>query len=135
MPGVRVSFEYHTDDSTILLGSNPILRENTLGVRGLPPLFSFHQLHEMTCLEQCSATFLSLRTGQRLIILPRPAKGSPAPFDPRTGTGQRTGGCGSLFLSTSRREGTVPSVPSPGFEPRPYGTTVNVTNHYTGWAA
>ncbi|GFU27643.1 hypothetical protein TNCV_3825551 [Trichonephila clavipes] len=27
------------------------------------------------------------------------------------------------------------SMPSPGFEPRPYSTTVSVTNHYTGWAA
>ncbi|GFT71953.1 hypothetical protein TNCV_2515931 [Trichonephila clavipes] len=26
-------------------------------------------------------------------------------------------------------------MPSPGFEPRPYRTTVRVTNHYTGWAA
>ncbi|GFX29219.1 hypothetical protein TNCV_3217531 [Trichonephila clavipes] len=26
-------------------------------------------------------------------------------------------------------------MPSPGFEPRPYGTAVSVTNHYTGWAA
>ncbi|GFW33190.1 hypothetical protein TNCV_4700061 [Trichonephila clavipes] len=25
-------------------------------------------------------------------------------------------------------------MPSPGFEPRPYGTTVCVANHYTGWA-
>ncbi|GFU90200.1 hypothetical protein TNCV_3874041 [Trichonephila clavipes] len=25
-------------------------------------------------------------------------------------------------------------MPSPGFESRPYGNTVSVTNHYTGWA-
>ncbi|GFW45239.1 hypothetical protein TNCV_4733471 [Trichonephila clavipes] len=25
-------------------------------------------------------------------------------------------------------------MPSPGFEPMPYGTAVSVTNHYTGWA-
>ncbi|GFT20229.1 hypothetical protein TNCV_4060371 [Trichonephila clavipes] len=27
------------------------------------------------------------------------------------------------------------SMPCPGFEPRPYGTVVNVINHYIGWAA
>ncbi|GFW93242.1 hypothetical protein TNCV_2603601 [Trichonephila clavipes] len=27
------------------------------------------------------------------------------------------------------------SMPSPGFDPRPYGTVVSVTNHYTGWEA
>ncbi|GFV83333.1 hypothetical protein TNCV_1900591 [Trichonephila clavipes] len=35
------------------------------------------------------------------------------------------------------REGTLhlqTSMPSPGFEPRPYGTTVSVASHYTGWA-
>ncbi|GFV82499.1 hypothetical protein TNCV_3982891 [Trichonephila clavipes] len=26
-------------------------------------------------------------------------------------------------------------MPSPGFKPRPYGTAVIVTNHYSGWAA
>ncbi|GFT71947.1 hypothetical protein TNCV_2515881 [Trichonephila clavipes] len=26
-------------------------------------------------------------------------------------------------------------MPSPGFEPRPYGTAVKVTSRYTGWAA
>ncbi|GFV53482.1 hypothetical protein TNCV_3446161 [Trichonephila clavipes] len=26
-------------------------------------------------------------------------------------------------------------MPLPGFEPSPYGTSVNVPNHYTGWAA
>ncbi|GFX01261.1 hypothetical protein TNCV_4582271 [Trichonephila clavipes] len=34
---------------------------------------------------------------------------------------------GSIHLQTS--------MPSPGFEPRPYGIAVSVTNHYTGWAA
>ncbi|PRD27360.1 UNVERIFIED_CONTAM: hypothetical protein NCL1_35568 [Trichonephila clavipes] len=24
-------------------------------------------------------------------------------------------------------------MPSPGFEPKPYGTVVSVANHYTGW--
>ncbi|GFV44999.1 hypothetical protein TNCV_2082101 [Trichonephila clavipes] len=35
------------------------------------------------------------------------------------------------------REDTIhlqTSTPSPGFEPRPYGTTISVTNLYTGWA-
>ncbi|GFW17903.1 hypothetical protein TNCV_1135031 [Trichonephila clavipes] len=41
----------------------------------------------IAALDQCSATFLTLLTGQRLIILPRLAEGGPAPFDPRTGTG------------------------------------------------
>ncbi|GFW99074.1 hypothetical protein TNCV_3008441 [Trichonephila clavipes] len=27
------------------------------------------------------------------------------------------------------------STPSPGFEPRPYGTAVSITNNYTGWVA
>ncbi|GFT25232.1 hypothetical protein TNCV_181051 [Trichonephila clavipes] len=26
------------------------------------------------------------------------------------------------------------SMPSPGFEPRPYATAVSVTNNYTGWS-
>ncbi|GFW03339.1 hypothetical protein TNCV_4544211 [Trichonephila clavipes] len=26
-------------------------------------------------------------------------------------------------------------MPSPGFEARPYGIAVSVTNHYTGWVA
>ncbi|GFU60266.1 histone-lysine N-methyltransferase SETMAR [Trichonephila clavipes] len=30
---------------------------------------------------------------------------------------------------------TYTSMPSPGFEPRPYDTAVSVTNHYTGWVA
>ncbi|GFU23977.1 hypothetical protein TNCV_3332051 [Trichonephila clavipes] len=28
----------------------------------------------------------------------------------------------------------ITSMPSPGFEPSPYGTAVSVTNRYTGWA-
>ncbi|GFT85095.1 hypothetical protein TNCV_791281 [Trichonephila clavipes] len=42
-----------------------------------------------------------------------------------------------LFRVPPCRKGTIhlqTSMPSPGFEPRPYGTTVSVTNHYTGWA-
>ncbi|GFT74059.1 hypothetical protein TNCV_3707911 [Trichonephila clavipes] len=34
------------------------------------------------------------------------------------------------------RKGTIhlqTSLPSPGFEPSPYGTAVSVANHYTGW--
>ncbi|GFU39608.1 hypothetical protein TNCV_1793401 [Trichonephila clavipes] len=46
--------------------------------------------------------------------------------------------CGSkAILSTPSRKGTIhlrTSVPSPGFEQRPNGTEVSVTNHYTGWA-
>ncbi|GFY35592.1 hypothetical protein TNCV_196921 [Trichonephila clavipes] len=34
---------------------------------------------------------------------------------------------GTIHLQTS--------IPLPRFEPRPYGTAVSVTNHYTGWAA
>ncbi|GFW13618.1 hypothetical protein TNCV_1210841 [Trichonephila clavipes] len=26
------------------------------------------------------------------------------------------------------------SMSSPGFEPSPYGTSISVANHYTGWA-
>ncbi|GFU14633.1 cytochrome P450 2J5 [Trichonephila clavipes] len=49
-PVVSRSFEHDTGDSTIWLGSTPILRENTLEVvRGLPPLFPCHQPHERTC--------------------------------------------------------------------------------------
>ncbi|GFU96694.1 hypothetical protein TNCV_839191 [Trichonephila clavipes] len=47
---VCCSFEHHAGDSSIWLISIPILWVNTLGVvRGLPPLFPFHQPHEMTC--------------------------------------------------------------------------------------
>ncbi|GFU85059.1 hypothetical protein TNCV_1553221 [Trichonephila clavipes] len=44
-PVVSLSFEHHAGDSTIWLGSNPILRV----VRGIPPVFPFHQPHEWTC--------------------------------------------------------------------------------------
>ncbi|GFU57138.1 hypothetical protein TNCV_1780011 [Trichonephila clavipes] len=43
-----------------------------------------------------------------------------------------------LFRVPSCRVGTIhlqTSMPSPGFEPRPYGTAGSVTNHFTGWAA
>ncbi|GFW20623.1 hypothetical protein TNCV_1048461 [Trichonephila clavipes] len=50
MPVVFRILEHHTGDCTILLGSNQTLRENALRViRGLPPLFPFHQHHERTC--------------------------------------------------------------------------------------
>ncbi|GFW96606.1 hypothetical protein TNCV_2846631 [Trichonephila clavipes] len=49
-PVVSRRFQHHTGDSTIRLGSTPILRENTLEVvRDLPPLFPFDQPHERTC--------------------------------------------------------------------------------------
>ncbi|GFX81054.1 hypothetical protein TNCV_1910471 [Trichonephila clavipes] len=49
-PTVILSFEHHTDDSTFGLEFARILKENTLGVvRGLLPLFSFHQPHVRTC--------------------------------------------------------------------------------------
>ncbi|GFU86596.1 hypothetical protein TNCV_3839821 [Trichonephila clavipes] len=41
-------------------------------------------------------------------------------------------------LRTSCRKNAIPfqtSMPSPGFEPRPYGTSVSVINPYTGWVA
>ncbi|GFV25930.1 hypothetical protein TNCV_2920411 [Trichonephila clavipes] len=40
-----------------------------------------------------------------------------------------------LFIVTLCREGTIhlqTSMPSPGFEPKPYNTAISVTNHYTG---
>ncbi|GFV77584.1 hypothetical protein TNCV_1071131 [Trichonephila clavipes] len=43
-----------------------------------------------------------------------------------------------LFRVPPCREGTIhlqTSMPSPGFEPRLYGTAVSVTNHYAEWAA
>ncbi|GFX95948.1 hypothetical protein TNCV_2085281 [Trichonephila clavipes] len=43
-----------------------------------------------------------------------------------------------LFRGPPCREGIIhlqTSVPSPGFEPRPHGTAVSITNHYTRWAA
>ncbi|GFT13982.1 hypothetical protein TNCV_2616091 [Trichonephila clavipes] len=27
------------------------------------------------------------------------------------------------------------SMPSPRFEPKPYGTVISIANHYSGWAA
>ncbi|GFU71464.1 hypothetical protein TNCV_2378511 [Trichonephila clavipes] len=47
--------------------------------------------------------------------------------------------CGStLFRIPPCREGTIrlqTSMPSRGFEPRPYGIAISMTNHYTGRAA
>ncbi|GFW03498.1 hypothetical protein TNCV_3020101 [Trichonephila clavipes] len=43
-----------------------------------------------------------------------------------------------LFRVVPCREGTIHlqiSMPSPGFEPRPYGSSLSITNYYTGWAA
>ncbi|GFY20610.1 hypothetical protein TNCV_1118441 [Trichonephila clavipes] len=43
-----------------------------------------------------------------------------------------------LFIVYPCRKGTKhfrKSMPSPGFKPRPYGTSVSVTIHYTGWMA
>ncbi|GFW14259.1 hypothetical protein TNCV_3548481 [Trichonephila clavipes] len=43
-----------------------------------------------------------------------------------------------LFRAPPCREGTIrlqTSMPSLGFEPRPYGTAVSVVNQYNGWAA
>ncbi|GFW32046.1 hypothetical protein TNCV_2600721 [Trichonephila clavipes] len=93
-PVVSLSFEHHASDTTIFLGFTPVLTENILGVvRGLPPLFPFHQPHE------------------------------------RDSTAIRRPSC---------HEGTIHlqiSMPSPGFEPRPYGTAISATNHCTGWVA
>ncbi|GFX46600.1 hypothetical protein TNCV_4550391 [Trichonephila clavipes] len=38
-------------------------------------------------------------------------------------------------ITKKRRITTQTSLPSPGFEPSPYGIAVSVTNHSTGWAA
>ncbi|GFU36189.1 hypothetical protein TNCV_191941 [Trichonephila clavipes] len=41
-----------------------------------------------------------------------------------------------LFRVLPCRKDTIhlqTSMSSPGFEPSPYGTTVSVANHYTGW--
>ncbi|GFS88835.1 hypothetical protein TNCV_1000451 [Trichonephila clavipes] len=41
-----------------------------------------------------------------------------------------------LFRVLPCRKGTIDfqtSIPSPGSDPRTYGTAVSVTNHYTGW--
>ncbi|GFT97712.1 hypothetical protein TNCV_4229061 [Trichonephila clavipes] len=49
-PGVSLSFGHHAGVSMILLGSTPILRENTLGlVRGLTFPFPFHQPPKKIC--------------------------------------------------------------------------------------
>ncbi|GFX11707.1 hypothetical protein TNCV_4340531 [Trichonephila clavipes] len=41
------SFDHHTGDSAIWLGFHPKLEEEHSGVvRGIPPLFPFHQPHE-----------------------------------------------------------------------------------------
>ncbi|GFU76984.1 hypothetical protein TNCV_4521401 [Trichonephila clavipes] len=49
MPVVSLSFKHHSGDSTILLGSTPILRDKNLGVvRGFANLFPFHKLLERT---------------------------------------------------------------------------------------
>ncbi|GFX73125.1 hypothetical protein TNCV_4502041 [Trichonephila clavipes] len=89
-PVVRRIFEHHTGNSTFWLGSTSILREITKVVRGLPPLFPFHQPNEKV-------------TRRLFRVLP----------------------ClkGTMHLQTS--------MSSPGFEPRPYSTADNVTNHYT----
>ncbi|GFY16625.1 hypothetical protein TNCV_2787511 [Trichonephila clavipes] len=89
------SFEHHTVDSTILLGSTPILRENALGGQK-PPTSS-------------PSTNLTREHAARRIL-----RGVPC----RKGT---------IHLQTS--------MPSPGFESRPYGTAGSITNHYTVWAA
>ncbi|GFX14822.1 hypothetical protein TNCV_1485651 [Trichonephila clavipes] len=42
-----------------------------------------------------------------------------------------------LFRVPPCRKGIIPlqtSMPSPGFEPTPYGIVISVANHYTGWA-
>ncbi|GFV56289.1 hypothetical protein TNCV_106451 [Trichonephila clavipes] len=79
-PVVHRSFEHHSDDSTFWLGSTPNLRENTLRlIRGLPPLFPFHQPHERTCVTitnkstQCRKSIIYLQTS-----MPSPE------FEPRT---------------------------------------------------
>ncbi|GFT39394.1 hypothetical protein TNCV_2422961 [Trichonephila clavipes] len=96
-PVVNRSFEPQAGDSMILLDSTEISREHTWWVvRGLPPIFPFHQPYERG---------LAVRR---------------------------------LFRVTPSREGTIHlqrTIPSLGFEPRPYGTAVSVTNHSTGWAA
>ncbi|GFX46216.1 hypothetical protein TNCV_2298651 [Trichonephila clavipes] len=41
-----------------------------------------------------------------------------------------------LFRVTLCHKGAIDlqiTMPSPGFEPKPYGTAGSVTNHYTGW--
>ncbi|GFS73101.1 hypothetical protein TNCV_686791 [Trichonephila clavipes] len=93
-PVVNRSIEHHTGDSTIYLGSNPILRDPG-GVSGASHL---------------SSPSINLTRGlaTRWLFRVLPCRK------------------GTLHLRTS--------LPSPGFEHRPYGTAVSVTNHYTGWA-
>ncbi|GFW80526.1 ilGF domain-containing protein [Trichonephila clavipes] len=86
MPVVSLSFEHHEGDSTILLNSTPVLRENTLG---------------------CSGSPISL-------LLP-----------PTSREDLRIDGYLQRWLPPCC-EGTIHlqiSMPSPGFEPRSYGTT------------
>ncbi|GFW98695.1 hypothetical protein TNCV_2758731 [Trichonephila clavipes] len=59
-PVVSRSLKYHAVDRTLWIASIPILRENTLGeVRGLPPLFSFRQPHERTCISRANSASLT----------------------------------------------------------------------------
>ncbi|GFW23038.1 hypothetical protein TNCV_3801391 [Trichonephila clavipes] len=86
MPVISLSFVHHEGDSTILLGSTPILRGVT------------------KCIGQGPSNNL-----MRGLVTQR------------------------LFRVLPCREGIIhlqTPMPSPGFEPRPYGTTV----HCTGWA-
>ncbi|GFS75657.1 hypothetical protein TNCV_3424201 [Trichonephila clavipes] len=49
-PIVTHSFEHHTGERTIWIGSTPYFgEEHVRGVHGLPPLFHFHHPHERTC--------------------------------------------------------------------------------------
>ncbi|GFV02476.1 uncharacterized protein TNCV_1024041 [Trichonephila clavipes] len=49
-PVVIHKFKHHASNSTIWLGSIPILRENNLEeARSLPSIFPFHQPRESTC--------------------------------------------------------------------------------------
>ncbi|GFU44289.1 hypothetical protein TNCV_3041301 [Trichonephila clavipes] len=83
-------------DSTILLGSTPVLSKNTLGVVRASHLSS-------------SSTNLTKGLAARWLFRVPPCLE------------------GTIHLQTS--------MPSPGFEPKPYGTAVSVTNHYTRQAA
>ncbi|GFX66207.1 hypothetical protein TNCV_341821 [Trichonephila clavipes] len=69
-PDRRLSFEHQASDNTILLGSIPILRENTLKVvGGLPHHFPFHQPHERTY----DSTAIKSTSNARIHRLPDPA--------------------------------------------------------------
>ncbi|GFV34065.1 hypothetical protein TNCV_3979131 [Trichonephila clavipes] len=66
---------------------------------------------------------------------------SPTPVVSRSvkhhSEGMRGHAAQRLFRATPCRKGAMhlsTSMPSPEFEPKPYGTTVSVTNHYTGKA-